>query len=265
VIEDGDSGSGAPAPNRSGGMADRIISDLQAKILQGHYPRGSKLPSERELAQYYAVSGPTVREAIRGLAAMSLVESRRGAGVIVIAATGQLFSTAINSFIEAEQIQLSEILEVLEALYVKGAALICLHASDAELEGLVAALARLDRTSEPTERSENLRLFLNCLADASHNPLMSMLCKMLVDLLARVSLEQVGGIARNWERIAARLKTDRREFVEALCARDAALASVLAASYHHRTKQLVAGAMAADANGAADRMRIAFGLMRQTA
>jgi GntR family transcriptional repressor for pyruvate dehydrogenase complex len=46
-------------------VADQIFKDLRHQIVLGELPRGSKLPTERELAERYQVSGPTVREAIR--------------------------------------------------------------------------------------------------------------------------------------------------------------------------------------------------------
>ena len=48
-------------------MADKIFKDLKNSIVLGEIAQGSKLPSEKELALRYGVSGPTVREAVRGL------------------------------------------------------------------------------------------------------------------------------------------------------------------------------------------------------
>jgi DNA-binding GntR family transcriptional regulator len=56
-----------------GGAAEQIIADLPDQILRGTLPQGSKLPNERALAERYGVSGPTIREAVRGLAAIKLV------------------------------------------------------------------------------------------------------------------------------------------------------------------------------------------------
>ena len=41
-----------------------ILDDMKAKILRGEYPVGSKLPSERELSEYYNVSRIPVRQAL---------------------------------------------------------------------------------------------------------------------------------------------------------------------------------------------------------
>lgn len=60
-------------------IADRITADIK----RGLYRRGRRMPSERELAEQYAVSRPTIREAIIALELSGLVEVRQGSGVYV--------------------------------------------------------------------------------------------------------------------------------------------------------------------------------------
>ena len=68
---------------------DRLYQDLARKLIaelaSGKFPVGSRLPAERELAQQYAVSRPTVREAVIALEVQGLVEVRIGSGAYVIA------------------------------------------------------------------------------------------------------------------------------------------------------------------------------------
>ncbi|OLE19869.1 MAG: hypothetical protein AUG50_02320 [Betaproteobacteria bacterium 13_1_20CM_3_63_8] len=63
---------------RRNGIGQQIVDDLRNQILEGALARGAKLPTERELAEGYGVSGPTVREAIKALKAMRLVEVHHG-------------------------------------------------------------------------------------------------------------------------------------------------------------------------------------------
>src|SRR3982074_3700471 len=71
-------------------VADQILEDLRGQILSGALPHGTKLPAERELAVHYGVSGPTIREAMRVLTAMGLVDSRNGSGSTVNAQSDTL-------------------------------------------------------------------------------------------------------------------------------------------------------------------------------
>jgi GntR family phosphonate transport system transcriptional regulator len=63
-----------------------ISETLHEAIASGRYPRGSRLPTEAELADSFAVNRHTVRRALKGLRDAGLVKPRQGSGVFV---TGQ--------------------------------------------------------------------------------------------------------------------------------------------------------------------------------
>ncbi len=60
-----------------------IVKEIQENIANKLYIPGDKLPTERKLAEQYGVSRIPVREAIKILAEMGLVESRHGSGTFV--------------------------------------------------------------------------------------------------------------------------------------------------------------------------------------
>jgi len=60
--------------------ASLIAAKLQASIASGHYGPGERLPSEADLCAHFAVSRPTLREALGRLSALGLIVSRRGSG-----------------------------------------------------------------------------------------------------------------------------------------------------------------------------------------
>ena len=64
-------------------LYEQIAKKLAKAIADGKYEIGQRLPSERELAQAFEVSRPTVREAIIALELDELVEVRLGSGVYV--------------------------------------------------------------------------------------------------------------------------------------------------------------------------------------
>ena len=226
------------------GAAEQVMDDLRNRICQGIYPRGAKLPSERELAEYYCVSGPTVREALRGLAATNLVRMRKGMGVYVIAASDAMFASAVGAILELEKAQLLDVLAVAEALYVKAVTLACEHATEQELAVIAETLDLLDQRKTAEKLFEDLKTFLDLIARASHNVPLSMFCRFLMVLQVEVANEQIGGIPRNWENIAKKLRSDRRELVSALLARDPVLAASWAAAYHEHTRRLVSDVLA---------------------
>ncbi len=82
--------SSAASPSSSvGGKSQgplyvQIARALKDEIVSGGYPVGSLLPTEDRLCEQFAVSRYTVREALRRLRDEGLVESRQGAGTVVV-------------------------------------------------------------------------------------------------------------------------------------------------------------------------------------
>src|SRR5688500_16554776 len=65
-------------------LYQRVANSIVAEIRSGKYPRGERLPPERELAEEFGVSRPTLREAMIALEIRGIVEARRGSGIYVI-------------------------------------------------------------------------------------------------------------------------------------------------------------------------------------
>lgn len=60
------------------GVAKQIAESIRSAIVDGRLKTDERLPTEDELAQRFGVSRPTIREALKRLAAQNLVRSRRG-------------------------------------------------------------------------------------------------------------------------------------------------------------------------------------------
>ena len=76
---------GAPAAQANGRSSDpsRVIAMLRGVIEQGGFQPGTKLPPERSLAEQLKVGRPAVREGIKALCILDVLESRRGDGTYV--------------------------------------------------------------------------------------------------------------------------------------------------------------------------------------
>ncbi|MBA85805.1 FadR/GntR family transcriptional regulator [Thalassobius sp. S69A] len=66
-------------PNSSADLSAQIATALRDAIVSGALIVDARLPSEAELAEQFQVSRPTVREALKRLAAQSLIRTQRGA------------------------------------------------------------------------------------------------------------------------------------------------------------------------------------------
>ena len=72
--------------SRTHKISDQIIEQIRNAILSGRFKPGDKVASEKELMSEFGVSKATLREALRVLEGMGLVEIRKGiAGGVFIA------------------------------------------------------------------------------------------------------------------------------------------------------------------------------------
>lgn len=68
----------------SAGEVQRVADAVLAGIVGGKYPAGLRLPAENELAAELGCGRSTVREALRHLAGLGVVRSKRGSGALVL-------------------------------------------------------------------------------------------------------------------------------------------------------------------------------------
>ncbi len=71
------------AQNDLRGLHGRVVNDLGRRIVSGGYPAGGPLPGQDELCAQLAVSRTVLREALRVLTTMGLVDARPKAGTFV--------------------------------------------------------------------------------------------------------------------------------------------------------------------------------------
>jgi DNA-binding GntR family transcriptional regulator len=73
---------------RRGTTFQEVVSQLRDMIHRGELRPGDRLPPERDLAKLLGVSRPTLRAGISSLAAVGVLQPRRGAGTFVVEAEG---------------------------------------------------------------------------------------------------------------------------------------------------------------------------------
>jgi DNA-binding FadR family transcriptional regulator len=215
-----------------GRVADQILEDLRAQILTRALPPGEKLPPEREMADYYGVSGPTIREAIRVLTAMGLVETRTGSGSVVTAQVDKLIAISIAALIKFENMTPPDVFGVLGALYTHAAELAVQNASDAEIESLRRAAEQTIEVESVPQITASLKRYFATLAELSHNPLLITLCAFITEVQLGLASEQSGSNVSSWREVAGSLFEDRMAVVSALESRDAARAREAVRRYH---------------------------------
>jgi DNA-binding FadR family transcriptional regulator len=224
-----------PAKIYRGRVADQIVEDLREQILSGALPDGSRLPSERELAASYDVSAPTIREAIRVLTAMGLVNTRNGSRATVNAQGDTLLAMSIASVVQVEKVGAREVLGLLGALNAYAAELAAEHASDEEITRLRNAAEQTAAPAEGVEKSAAaLRDFFVTLSEISHNPLLAALCRFITEVQIGLAVKLSSGEGGGWGRVADALQPERIRIVDAIASRDPEHAASMVRDYHRQ-------------------------------
>ena len=131
-------------------LYQQIARRIAASIEDGRYAPGDRLPSERELADDFGVSRPTIRDAMIALEFQGLVEARQGSGVYVKAAP-QIAEDAAERDVSA--LELAEARRLFEGEACALAAATITDEQVAKLDSLVAEMAR-ESVTEIFEKQE---------------------------------------------------------------------------------------------------------------
>ena len=167
-------------PSNTSDLSAQIATAIRDAIVAGSLPVDKRLPSESELADHFAVSRPTVREALKRLAAQALIRTQRGAtgGAFVNRQTypeahAQQITTA-TLLLSMNDISFATACEARYALERACAPLAAARRTDAQLTTMQAEIARQqdpDLTDEAFCASDIT--FHRALVDAAHNPVLS--------------------------------------------------------------------------------------------
>ncbi|GAA4658596.1 FadR/GntR family transcriptional regulator [Arthrobacter cryoconiti] len=158
---------------------DDAIQGLRAKIASGELAPGQKCPPEGELATQLGVSRSSLREAIRAMSALGVMEARHGSGTYISslepAELLQGFSLLVDLFPLDSVIELFEIRRVLESHAAAGAAARSTPELIATLEDLTA---KMEQSEKSADISHLDALFHDAICQASGNATLAALVKL---------------------------------------------------------------------------------------
>jgi GntR family transcriptional repressor for pyruvate dehydrogenase complex len=164
-------------------LADQIVT----AIALGEFVPGQRLPAERELAESLGVSRATVRDAVARVAAMDLIEVRRGrtGGAFIRSPWNATSAAAVRSFLEPQWSALEHVMDMrhlVEALVARTAAE---RRTADDVRAIRAALRDYERAADLRDAQDaDLRLH-HAVARATHN---DRLLQLREQLLGEVSL-----------------------------------------------------------------------------
>jgi GntR family transcriptional repressor for pyruvate dehydrogenase complex len=126
-------------------LTDQAIAKIKDLIVAGEFGPGAKLPKERELAEQLGLSRNSLREAVRALTLIGVLEPRQGDGTYVTSLEPELLlaGTAFVSDLLAGD-TLLELYQVRRILEPAATALATPRLTEEELEALAESLERMD-------------------------------------------------------------------------------------------------------------------------
>ena len=211
-------------------LVEKILARIKSMLLNGQLKPGQRLPSEQELAEQFGVGKSSVREAVKMLNAVGVVESRQGYGTMVCEAPKE---DSLNPLIfqmillQGSDAQLLEFRKLFESAYT-------FMAMDTMTE---EDLEELKQKIIPSREASKDAEFHRTILYGTHNPYIKRIGDILIDLY-EVTLE------RDVEarRIEAHVNHDHELIYEALVRKDRRmLKNVLDKSYEEYGKLFLNG------------------------
>lgn len=153
-------------------VVESVTERLLSLISSGKVKPGERLPSEHELAEQLGVGRTSIREALRSLSILGLIEPRAGRGTIVISPLVISLGSDLKKVIT--QWALLDIFEVRILLETHAAARAARRATPEDIGSIERAALAVEKKAKAGKSyfSENLNFHLR-IADASHNPVLA--------------------------------------------------------------------------------------------
>lgn len=199
---------------------EAVIDQIREMISGGDFSPGSKLPTERELAITFGVGRPAVREALKILDAVGLLEIRPGSGIYVREQKAAKDEKSMALSLIVGMSDLVSLLELRKVLEVGTARIAAERATDADKKYLREAYSRLEAQvkNEKVGAAEDY-LFHYAVAQATHNQAIIKVFAATTDLYRDALIRSRSQSLQMPGRPQAILK-EHEEIMAAICSRN---------------------------------------------
>jgi DNA-binding FadR family transcriptional regulator len=203
------------------GVTDEAIEQIKGMIVSGELAPGDRLPREADLAERLGLSRNSLREAVRALTLVRILDVRQGDGTYVTTLAPDVLLDAVSFVIDLHQDR--SVLDLLEVRRILEAATAARAAREIGADGL-AELERLLDESAACETIEDLvendLAFHRTIGAGSGNPVLASLLESLSSRTSRARIWR--GITQGG--VLERTRAEHRAIYEAIAARRPELA-----------------------------------------
>ena len=198
-------------------VTDQAILSIRGMIVSGELAPGDRIPSEKELSVRLGLSRNSLREAVKALELIRVLDVRQGDGTYVTSLEPRLLLEAMSFVVDLHQdqsvLQMFEVRLVLEPFAATRAAEII---TDEQLAALRAMLDDVDESTDVEQLVAHDMEFHRLIAEASGNSYLSSLLDALSSSTVRARVWR--GITQ--ERSVARTLAEHRAILDALAERN---------------------------------------------
>jgi GntR family transcriptional regulator, transcriptional repressor for pyruvate dehydrogenase complex len=155
-------------------LHEEIAENIQEIIIANQLRPGTRLPSERELAEQLGVSRVTVSQASQVLEQRGLIQRKVGGGTYVTDRARSAFAESMQRLFVVENCTFDDLIQLRLMLEPEAAAIAAISASADELTELGRLVDRMDATSDSRDIEGHVAAdlaFHTALAEATHNEL----------------------------------------------------------------------------------------------
>lgn len=169
--------------DNQGKAYERVIEHIKGQILSGQLTQGQCLPPERELAEQLGVGRNSVREALRTLGIIGVIQSTQGAGNFVACQFQKSLVDWMTMMFLLQRTDYRQIAELRQGLEVQSALLAVDHLSGSQVDALAALVDRLGQShDEAVSTALDKELHFTILT-ASGNQLMIQIWQALSEVM----------------------------------------------------------------------------------
>lgn len=215
-------------PVKSRRLYEEIADQIQQLISGGDLKPGDKLLSERELADRLQVSRVSVREAIRSLEMLGLIEIRHGEGTFVRDTSADEVIRPLAMFLAVERGSLLDMFEVRRIFETATSALAAERATEEEVENIGVLLDRMKdkiRQGDPEGGESFDAAYHYAVAEATHNPLLIKLLRTVHEEWSKAVSAGSQQLLVSSDKNAQRIIDQHTRVLEAIRAHDPSTAS----------------------------------------
>lgn len=148
---------------------EQVIDQIKDMISDGTLKKGDKLPSERDLAEQLGVSRTSIREALRSLEIIGIIESRQGEGNFIRDSFQNTLFEPLSIMFILNGCKLKEIFELRKVIEIETAALAAKQVTDDELNDMIDLINKMKNSENEEERVIYDSKFHYKIAEASRN------------------------------------------------------------------------------------------------